>query len=215
MRATIRGMRLPPRLSLRLSKLLVGLFLYGLAISLMLRAGLGVSPWDVLAQGMMLQTGLSFGLLVILIGVAVLGLWWPLRQRPGLGTVLNALLIGPSAEVGLWLLPDFHVWWQQWLVFAAGLGLLALATGLYIGARFGAGPRDGLMTGLHSRFGWPVWVARTVVEGSVLVTGWWLGGTVGWGTLAFALLIGPLVHRTLPWCDTRLPAAPIAPPGRV
>jgi len=197
-------MTLPSRLALRLTKLFVGLFLYGLATSLMLRAGLGVAPWDVLAQGMMLQTGLSFGLLVILIGVAVLALWWPLRQRPGLGTVLNALLIGPSAEVGLWLLPGFDVWWQQWLVFAAGLGLLALATGLYIGARFGAGPRDGLMTGLHARLGWPIWVARTVVEGSVLVTGWWLGGTVGLGTLAFALLIGPLVHRAMPWCDTPL-----------
>lgn len=206
-------MTLPPRLALRLSKLLVGLFLYGLATSLMLRAGLGVAPWDVLAQGMMRQTGLSFGLLVILIGVAVLLLWWPLRQRPGLGTVLNALLIGPSAEVGLWLLPDFHVWWQQWLVFAAGLVLLALSTGLYIGARFGAGPRDGLMTGLHSRLGWPIWVARTVVEGSVLATGWWLGGTVGLGTVAFAVLIGPLVHRALPWCDTRLPAAPAPAPA--
>lgn len=206
MQGTIRVMTLPPRLLLRLTKLFVGLFLFGLATSMMLRAGLGVSPWDVLAQGLMLRTGLSFGLLVILIGVAVLALWWPLRQRPGAGTVLNALLIGPSVELGLWLLPDFHVWWQQWLVFAAGLGLLALATGLYIGARFGAGPRDGLMTGLHARLGWPVWLARTLVEGSVLVAGWWLGGTVGLGTLAFALLIGPLVHRTLPWCDTRLPA---------
>src|SRR5690606_30144557 len=211
MRGTIRAMSLPPRLALRMSKLLVGLFLYGIATSLMLRAGLGVAPWDVLAQGMMRRTGLSFGLLVILIGVAVLLLWWPLRQRPGVGTVLNALLIGPSAEVGLWLLPQFEVRWQQWLVFAAGLGLLALATGLYIGARFGAGPRDGLMTGINARFGWPIWVARTAVEGSVLLTGWWLGGTVGLGTLAFALLIGPLVHRTLPWCDTRLPVARPAP----
>ena len=115
------------------------------------------------------------------------------------------LLIGPAAEVGLWLLPDFHVFWQQVAVFAAGLCLLALATGLYIGARFGAGPRDGLMTGLHARLGWPIWLARTAIEGSALVAGWLLGGTVGIGTVAFAVLVGPLVGKALPWCDTRLP----------
>jgi len=109
-----------------------------------------------------------------------------------------------------WLLPQFSGWWQQGLAFSAGLGLLALATGLYIGAHFGPGPRDGLMTGLHARLGWPIWAARTGVEGSVLLTGWWLGGTVGLGTLAFALLIGPLVARTLPWCETRLPLAQAA-----
>jgi len=195
----------PPLLALRLSKLMAGLFLYGVAISMMVRAGLGVAPWDVLTQGMTLKTGLSFGLLTNLIGVAVLLLWWPLRQRPGLGTVLNVLLIGPSAQLGLWLLPDFSVLWQQLLAFAGGLLLLALATGLYIGARFGPGPRDGLMTGLHARTGWPVWAVRTGIEGSVLLAGWWMGGTVGAGTLAFALLIGPLVGRSLRWCETRLP----------
>ncbi len=197
-----------PLLSLRLSKLLSGLFLYGIAISLMVRAGLGVAPWDVLTQGMVRQTGLAFGLLTNLIGLVVLLLWWPLRQKPGLGTVLNVLLIGPSAQLGLWLLPDLTHPAQQALVFAAGLLLLALATGLYIGARFGPGPRDGLMTGLHARFGWPIWAVRTALEGSVLLLGWWLGGTVGLGTLAFALLIGPMVGLALPWCDTRLPAAP-------
>lgn len=199
-------MTFPRLLPRRLAKLLAGLFLYGFAISLMVRAGLGVAPWDVLTQGLMRQTGLAFGLLTNLIGVAVLLLWWPLRQRPGLGTVLNVLLIGPSAQFGLWLLPDFDIAWQQALAFGSGLLLLALATGLYIGARFGPGPRDGLMTGLHARFGWPIWTVRTGIEGSVLLAGWWMGGTVGLGTLAFALLIGPLVHRTLPWCDTPLPA---------
>ncbi len=199
-------MDLPPLLALRLAKLLVGVFLYGFAMSLMVRAGLGVAPWDVLSLGLVRQTGLSFGLLTILIGVGVLLLWWPLRQRAGLGTVLNALLVGPSAQFGLWLLPDFSLVWQQVLVFASGLLLLALATGLYIGARFGPGPRDGLMTGVHARTGWPIWAVRTGIEGSVLLAGWWMGGTVGLGTLAFALLIGPLVGRTLPWCDTRLPA---------
>jgi len=206
-------MTLPRLISQRLAKLLVGLFLYGIAISLMVRAGLGVAPWDVLTQGAMRQTGLPFGLLTNLIGVAVLLLWWPLRERPGLGTVLNVLLIGPSAQFGLWLLPDFSVWWQQALAFGSGLGLLALATGLYIGARFGPGPRDGLMTGLHARFGWPIWAVRTGIEGSVLLAGWWMGGTVGLGTLAFALLIGPLVGRTLPWCDTRMPVAAQASPA--
>ena len=199
-------MTFPRLLPRRLAKLLAGLFLYGFAISLMVRAGLGVAPWDVLTQGLMRQTGLAFGLLTNLIGVAVLLLWWPLRLRPGLGTVLNVLLIGPSAQFGLWLLPDFDIAWQQALAFGSGLLLLALATGLYIGARFGPGPRDGLMTGLHARFGWPIWTVRTGIEGSVLLAGWWMGGTVGLGTLAFALLIGPLVHRTLPWCDTPLPA---------
>lgn len=150
-------MTLPPLLALRLSKLLSGVFLYGIAMSLMVRAGLGVAPWDVLNLGLVRQTGLSFGTLTVLIGVGVLLLWWPLRQRPGLGTVLNALLVGPSAQFGLWLLPDVHGVWQQVLVFGSGLLLLALATGLYIGARFGPGPRDGLMTGLHARTGWPVW----------------------------------------------------------
>ena len=121
----------------------------------MVRANLGLAPWDVLAQGMARATGWSFGAVVVLIGAGVLLLWWPLRQKPGLGTVLNMLLIGPAAEVGLWLLPDFHVFWQQVAVFAAGLCLLALATGLYIGARFGAGPRDGLMTGENEPVRYP------------------------------------------------------------
>jgi len=211
--ATIFAMTLPSMLTLRLAKLLAGVFLYGLAMSLMVRAGLGVAPWDVLTLGLVHQTGLSFGLLTILIGVVVLLLWWPLRQRLGLGTVLNALLVGPSAQLGLWLLPDFSIGWQQVLVFTSGLFLLALATGLYIGARFGPGPRDGLMTGLHARFGWPIWLVRTAIEGSVLLAGWWMGGTVGLGTLAFALLIGPLVGRALPWCDTRIPVVKQASPA--
>ncbi|MGY1521622.1 membrane protein YczE [Luteimonas sp. A482] len=206
-------MTLPPLLALRLAKLLAGVFLYGLAMSLMVRAGLGVAPWDVLTLGLVHQTGLSFGLLTILIGVAVLLLWWPLRQRLGLGTALNALLVGPSAQFGLWLLPDFGIGWQQVLVFTSGLLLLALATGLYIGARFGPGPRDGLMTGLHARFGWPIWAVRTGIEGSVLLAGWWMGGTVGLGTVAFAVLIGPLVGRALPWCDTRMPVVAQASPA--
>lgn len=182
----------------RIAQLLLGLFLYGIAIALMVRAGIGVSPWDVLTQGLVVQTGLAFGLLTNLIGVVVLLLWIPIRQRPGVGTVLNVLLIGPSAQLGLWLIPQQHEVWLQVLVFAGGLALLAVATGLYIGARLGPGPRDGLMTGLVRRTGWRIWIVRTGIEVTVLVIGWILGGQVGVGTLAFALLIGPMVNVTLP-----------------
>ena len=182
----------------RIAQLLIGLFFYGIAIALMVRAGIGVSPWDVLTQGLAKQTGLPFGLLTNLIGIAVLLLWIPIRQKPGVGTVLNVLLIGPSAQLGLWLIPQQTVPWVQVLVFAGGLALLAIATGLYIGARLGPGPRDGLMTGLVRRTGWLIWIVRTGLEVTVLTIGWILGGQVGIGTLAFALLIGPMVNITLP-----------------
>lgn len=191
----------------RVGQLLVGLFLYGIAIALMIRAGIGVSPWDVLAQGVSLRTGIPFGLVTNLVGLAVLAFWIPLRQRPGLGTVLNVLLVGPSAQLGLWLIPQQTVLWVQVLVFAAGLLLLAVATGLYIGPKLGPGPRDGLMTGLHARTGRPIWAVRTAIEVTVLVIGWFLGGDVGVGTLAFALLVGPLCSLTLPFFAIRLPEA--------
>ncbi|HEU4806748.1 MAG TPA: hypothetical protein VFT01_00680 [Homoserinimonas sp.] len=190
----------------RIPQLLIGLFLYGVAIAMMIRAGLGVSPWDVLSQGVSIQTGLAFGLVTNLIGLAVLLLWIPIREKPGVGTVLNVLLIGPSAEVGLWLIPAQTELWAQVLLFAGGLVLLAIATGLYIGARFGPGPRDGLMTGIHRRFGVRIWVVRTTIEVVVLAAGWMLGGTVGLGTVAFALFIGPMVNVTMPLL--RAPDAP-------
>lgn len=194
----------------RLAQLLIGLFLYGFAIAMMIRAGLGVSPWDVLGQGTSLQTGIPFGWATNLIGLAVLLLWIPIRQKPGIGTVLNVLLIGPSAEVGLAVVPAQTDIWAQALLFAGGLVMLAVATGLYIGARMGPGPRDGLMTGLHARFGWPLWTVRTGIEVCVLAIGWALGGSVGLGTVAFALLIGPLVSRTVPLFH--IPAAPDTTP---
>lgn len=198
----------------RIPQLLVGLFLYGVAIAMMIRAGLGVSPWDVLSQGVALQTGLAFGLVTNLIGLAVLLLWIPIREKPGVGTVLNVLLIGPSAEVGLWLIPAQTELWAQLLLFAGGLVLLAIATGLYIGARFGPGPRDGLMTGIHRRYGVRIWVVRTTIEVVVLAAGWILGGTVGLGTVAFALFIGPMVNVTMPLLrapDARKPEAQSQP----
>ncbi|QEO09157.1 YczE/YyaS/YitT family protein [Protaetiibacter larvae] len=182
----------------RIGQLLVGLFLYGIAIALMVRAGIGVAPWDVLTQGVSAQTGIAFGLVTNLIGVVVLLLWIPIRQKPGVGTVLNVLLIGPSAQLGLGWIPQQDSPVLQGLMFAGGLVLLAIATGLYVGARLGPGPRDGLMTGLHARTGWPIWVVRTGIEVAVLTIGWLLGGQVGIGTLAFALLIGPMVGVTIP-----------------
>jgi len=182
----------------RIAQLLLGLFFYGIAIALMVRAGVGVAPWDVLTQGIAVQTGLPFGIITNVVGVLVLLLWIPIRQKPGIGTVLNVLLVGPSAEVGLAILPTPSGLLVQILFFAAGLVLLAIATGLYIGARFGPGPRDGLMTGIHRKYGWKIWIVRTAIEVTVLSIGWLLGGNVGLGTLAFALLIGPMVNITIP-----------------
>ncbi|MBX3100514.1 MAG: hypothetical protein KF761_13160 [Salinibacterium sp.] len=185
-------------LTRRIAQLLVGLFFYGFAIAMMIRAGLGIAPWDVLSQGVVLHTGINYAVVTNVIGALVLLLWIPIRQKPGIGTVANVLLIGPSIEVGLWMMPATDDLIARILLLAGGLILLAVATGLYIGARFGPGPRDGLMTGIHHRTGWPIWAVRTSIEVTVLAIGWLLGGNVGLGTLAFALLIGPMVNVTLP-----------------
>lgn len=187
----------------RTTQLLFGLFCYGFAIGMMIQANLGVSPWDVLGQGAARQSGIAFGVVTNLIGLLVLLLWIPLRQKPGIGTVVNVLMVGPSAEIGLAVVRQPDQLWGQVLLFAGGLVLLAAATGLYLGARLGPGPRDGLMTGIQLRFGWPVWAVRTGIEVAVLAAGWALGGTVGLGTVVFALLVGPLVNRALPLFDIR------------
>ncbi len=186
---------------LRLTRLIPGLLLYGVADAFMIEAAVGVDSWTVFAQGISVHTGLSIGLLTNIIGLLVLLLWIPLKQKPGLGTVLNILLVGPGIELGLWLLPTPDAMWLRVAFFVVGLLLLAIASGIYIGANLGPGPRDGLMTGIHSRFGTPLWVGRTAVEVTVLVIGWILGGNVGVGTVAFALLIGPLCNITLPLLD--------------
>jgi len=187
----------------RTVQLLVGLVAYGIGVGLMVIAAVGVSPWDVLAQGLARVTGLDFGLVTILLSGVVLILWIPLRQRPGIGTLANAVLIGAVAQVVLWLVPAPGAIWADAIVFAGGLALVALATGIYIGAELGPGPRDGLMTGLVRRTGWPIWATRTGIEVVVTAIGWALGGNVGIGTLAFALLIGPMVHVTIPWFSLR------------
>ena len=187
-----------PVLVRRFVQLFVGLFLYGIGIALIVRGELGVAPWDVLTQGIAKQTGLGFGLITVITSGVVLLLWIPIRQRLGFGTVMNALLVGPAADVGLWLIPPGLDLWVRILLLPAGIVVLAIATGLYIGAHFGPGPRDGLMTGLHKRTGWRIWIVRTGIELIVLAAGWLLGGNVGIGTLAFALLIGPLCGYTIP-----------------
>lgn len=187
----------------RIVHLLVGLALYGAGCAIMVRAGIGLDPWTVFAQGVSLQTGIGIGWVTNIVGFLVLLLWIPLRQKPGLGTLANILLVGTSMQATLAVFPAIDGFALQVLVFLLGMMLVAFASGLYIGADFGPGPRDGLMTGLRARFGWPIWAARLVVEASVLLAGWLLGGSVGLGTILFALGIGPLVHRTLPLFDLR------------
>lgn len=179
------------------ARLLVGLGLYGAAIALMLRAQVGVGPWDALSQGVAGRTGLPFGVVTNGIGALLLLAWWPLRQRPGIGTLANVLLVGSSAQVVLDLTRPVAGLVAQALLFAAGMALLAVATAVYVGADLGAGPRDGLMLGLHRRLGLPIWLARALVEGTVLLAGWLLGGDVGIGTVVFAVGIGPLCELTV------------------
>lgn len=198
----VRGRRLPRRIA----QLLIGLFLYGIGIAFMVRGEIGAAPWDVLTQGIATHVPLTFGVITILTSIVVLLLWLPLRQRYGIGTLLNALLVGPSADVGLLLIPTGQPLWLRIGFFVVGLVVLAAATGMYIGAHFGPGPRDGLMTGLHKRTGWPIWIVRTGIEIVVVAAGWALGGNVGVGTLAFALLVGPLCQYFLRIFAIRLPA---------
>ncbi|WP_022892692.1 YczE/YyaS/YitT family protein [Agromyces subbeticus] len=198
-----------PVLVRRFVQLFVGLFLYGIGIALIVRGELGVGPWDVLTQGISKHTGLGFGLITVLMSGVVLLLWIPIRQRLGFGTVMNALLVGPAADVGLWLIPSGLDLWVRIVLLASGIVVLAAATGLYIGAHFGPGPRDGLMTGLHRVTGWKIWIVRTGIELVVLAAGWLLGGNVGIGTVAFALLIGPLCGYTIPlFAIKRSPVVP-------
>lgn len=187
----------PSRAVRRYSQLTVGLVLFGLSLAIMVRAELGLPPWDVLHQGVSERTGLSFGTVVIGFSLLVMLFWIPLRQRPGVGTVANAVLVGLVLDGGLWLIPEVQHVGVRAAMLAGGIALCGIATGLYVGAGLGPGPRDGLMTGLAAR-GIPVAAARAVIELSALGLGWLLGGTVGVGTVAFALLIGPVVHWALP-----------------
>jgi len=182
----------------RIVQLIAGLILFGVALGLMIRGNIGVAPWDVLNLGVSTSSGIGYGTVTIIAAAVVLLLWIPLRQRVGLGTLLNAVLVGPSADLTLAILPPVASLWIGIPLFAAGLLLLAYGTSLYIAADFGPGPRDGLMTGLVARTGRPVWLIRTVIEGTVLGIGLVLGGPVGVGTVVFAFGVGPLIGLFLP-----------------
>ncbi|HET8795868.1 MAG TPA: hypothetical protein VFM62_05780 [Arthrobacter sp.] len=193
----MQSLLISEHLGLRLSRLFLGLFLYGSAIALMVRANIGSSPWDVFGQGLSRTVGISFGLATIVISGMVLLLWIPLRERLGFGTVANAILVGVFADLAMLVLSTPQHLALQSLMFLAGLLMLALASALYIGAGMGPGPRDGLMTGLVRVTGKRVWMVRTSLELVVVVIGWLLGGVVGIGTLIFALTIGPLIQQAL------------------
>lgn len=186
------------RLGRRLTQLLVGIALYGLSMAMMIRSTLGNMPWDVFHQGIARHLPVDFGTIVIAMSVLVLLLWIPLKELPGLGTVANSLLVGLFADLGLALLTTPTPLWARGLLVVGALLLNALATALYLGAQFGAGPRDGLMTGLHRRTGVSVRVIRTALEVTVVAVGWMLGGALGLATVLYALAIGPLVQLLLP-----------------
>lgn len=185
----------------RLPGLLLGLVVFGLGIALMAQAGLGLGPWEAFHQGLARITGFQLGTVSILLGLPILALWWPLGERPGLGTVLNVALIGTATNVGLTFIPAQTTPLPQLAMMIAGVVVIGIGSGLYLGADLGPGPRDGLMTGLHHRFGWSIRRARTAVELSVLFAGFLLGGTIGLGTLVFAFGIGPIVQWALPLFD--------------
>ena len=195
-------------LTRRLVQLYAGLALYGASSALLVESGLGLEPWNVLHQGLAELTGLTIGVVSIVVGAAVLLLWIPLRQRPGLGTVSNVFVVGLAMDGTLALLPESHQPAVRVALLGAGIVLNGAATGLYISAAFGPGPRDGLMTGLHRRTGRSIRLMRTAIEVAVVVTGFLLGGTIGIGTLLYAVSIGPLAQVFL-----RVFAVPTASDG--
>ncbi|MEU0988576.1 hypothetical protein [Streptomyces sp. NPDC005953] len=178
----------------RLVQLYLGLVLYGASSALLVRAGLGLEPWNVLHQGVSERTGLTIGTVAIIVGAVVLLLWIPIRQRPGLGTVSNVVVIGLAMDAALAVVPDIDALPAQIALMVTGIVLNGMATGLYIAASFGPGPRDGLMTGLHRVTGRSIRLVRTGIEVAVVGTGFLLGGSVGIGTAAYALSIGPLAQ---------------------
>ncbi|SCE90893.1 Uncharacterized membrane protein YczE [Micromonospora viridifaciens] len=202
----------------RLTQLYTGLALYGVSMALMIRSDLGLDPWDVFHQGLARQTGLSFGTVTIAVGALVLLLWIPLRQRPGLGTVSNVVVIGLVVDGTLAVLPPGGSLPVRIGLLVAGIVANGAATGLYLGAALGPGPRDGLMTGYVARHpGRSIRLVRTVIEVTVLALGWLLGGTVGLGTVAYALAIGPLAQVFIPLFAVPAQPAPstVEPAGSV
>lgn len=194
MNANTKATRLPIRLPIRLIQLNVGLFLYGFTMAMLVESTLGLDPWDVFHEGVANRVPLTFGQVVIATGAVVLLLWIPLRQRPGIGTVLNVIVIGLAADFGIALISQSDDMLLRILLLVGGVVGNGLAGALYIGAALGTGPRDGLWVGLVRRTGHSIRMWRTVIELTVLVVGFLLGGTVGVGTAIYALAIGPLVQ---------------------
>lgn len=189
--------------------------LYGVSTALFVHANLGADPWDVFHLGVAKQLGISFGTVIILTGAAVLLLWIPIRQMPGLGTVSNAIVLGLAADATLAVLPPLESMVARSALLVGAIVLNAIATGMYIGAGFGPGPRDGLMTGLHARTGWSLRGIRTAIELSVLLIGWLLGGKFGVGTVIYALSIGPLIQLCLPWFSQPVSRNAVSPPREI
>lgn len=200
------------RLRRRLPQLYAGLILYGLTAACLIRARLGNAPWDVLHQGIATHLGISIGTVQIAVSLLVLLAWVPLREMPGLGTLSNAIIVGLATNLGLAILPGPHAMDGRVTMMLLGIAGNAVATAMYIGARLGPGPRDGLMTGLHRRIGRPIWLVRTSLEVAVVVAGWLLGGVFGIGTVLYAVAIGPLVQHLLPLF--RVNAPPAVTPAR-
>lgn len=173
--------------------LIVGLALFGLGEAVVVKAGLGNGPWTVFAQGLSVRTGLAIGVTTFIISVAVLLLWIPLRERLGFGTIANAIVIAAALQVGVFALPDITHPIAALIAVIVGVALIGVGSGLYLTTNLGPGPRDGAMTGIHNRTGWPIYAVRLGIEVAVVIIGWLLGGTVGIGTVLFALLIGPFV----------------------
>ena len=180
-----------------LGRLMLGLFIFGLALAMMIKAQVGIPPWDVLGQGISKTFGITFGQATIIVSALVLLAWIPLKVKPGLGSIMNAICIGLFADLWMDYIPEFENYWANLTMFVLGICTVAFATGLYISANLGSGPRDGLMLGTHKALGWPLWLVRTVYEGSVLVIGFLLGGQVREGTLIFAVSIGWLMQASL------------------
>lgn len=197
------------RLARRLTQLYAGLLLYGFSIALMVRGHLGVAPWDVLHIGLAGHLPITLGQALVIVSFAVMVLWIPLREIPGIGTISNAIVIGVSADLFLAVLDQPGAMWARGLLTVGGVAVCGLATAMYIGAQLGRGPRDGLMTGLARRTGLSLRLVRTLLEITVVVLGLLLGGVAGFGTVLYALAIGPLTQLMLPsWVVPLLPAAP-------
>lgn len=193
---------------------MVGLVLCGLGIAFMVAADLGLAPWSVLDQGISDRTGIPIGTVSIIVGAVVLLAWVPLRERPGLGTVLNVVVIGLTTDAALLVLETPDAMATRLVYLAVGALLFGPGSGLYIGAGLGPGPRDGLMTGLAARGVGSIRLVRTGIELTALVAGWLLGGSVGLGTVVFAVTIGPNVQFFLPRL-TIVDRQPAADPGSI